>query len=102
MSNPWDGFCEWVMSQSGNLGTILDGLSHQSVYSDLGSTGEDALSLHNPSGLFFSAWQVLVLVLVVVLGTLHISSRNRVSDEKPKRSADWDRGGDDGGVGGLN
>ena len=27
MSNPWEGFCEWVRSQGGNLGNILNSLS---------------------------------------------------------------------------
>ena len=89
------------MSQSGNLGQVLDGLSHQSVYSDIGSSGEDALSLHNPTSFFLSTWHILVAVLLIVLGTLQISRINRVSDEKPRRSGDWG-GGDEGGVGGLN
>lgn len=101
MANPWDGFCEWVMSQSGNLGNVLESLSHQNVYSDIGSTTADALSLHDPGAFFLSSWHLLVAVLLVVLGTLHITGRNRVSDEKPRKNRDWDHG-HEGGVGGLN
>lgn len=89
------------MSQSGNLGNVLESLSHQNVYSDIGSTTADALSLHDASSFFLSSWHLLVAVLLVVLGTLHISGRNRVSDEKPRKSRDWDHG-HEGGVGGLN
>lgn len=114
MANPWEGFCEWVRSQGGNLGNVLNGLSmvsaifiviyilgHQSTYSDIGSSTGDALSLHNTSTFFLSAWQVILVLLLIVWGALFVRGRNsNASDRKPERMPD--KGNDEGGVGGLN
>jgi hypothetical protein len=118
MSNPWEGFCEWVRSQGGNLGNILDSLStyiqpnlyskslvdHQSTYSDIGPTSNDAFSQHaagNAASFFLSAWQVMVVLLLLAWGALYVSGRRyNGTDRKPARLPD-DRP-DEGGVGGLD
>ena len=118
MSNPWDGFCEWVYSQAGNLDNILDGLSmlrltpcsivhllgHQSTYSDIGSTAGDAFAAHAPNSLLPSAWHMLVLLFLTVWAALYLGGRRADrTEQKPKRVRDNHHNDDhDHGVGGLN
>ena len=117
MSNPWEGFCEWVRSQGGNLGGILNSLSmpnnlhitfcilgHQGTYSDIGSSSTDALSQHNISASsFIQMWHILVVVLLIVWGALYVTGRrSNATDRKPKRIPDRPNNDDEGGVGGLN
>lgn len=79
-------------------------LDHQSTYSDIGTNTGDALSTHNASTFLLSAWQMIVVLLLVLWGALFVAGRrSNASDKKPKRLPDNKRNdGEGGGVGGLN
>ncbi len=82
-------------------------LGHQNTYSDIGSTSNDAFSQHaanNASSFFLSAWQAMVLVLLIVWGAMYVSGkRSNASDKKPSsRGRQPDHRPDEGGIGGLD
>lgn len=82
--------------------SILSLIGHQSTYSDIGTNTADALSVHNDSNNFLlSAWQMIVVLMLLVWGALFVvGRRSNASDKKPRRVPD--ERPDEGGVGGLN
>ena len=88
MSNPWDNLCEWMRSNSANLGSVLNNLSNQGTYSDIGTGGGQLLPANTTP---VSMTQVFVMLLMVVWGyTVVQSRRNQARNEKPRSSRSSD------------
>ena len=80
--NPWNDLCEWMRVNSANLGSVLNNLSNQGTYSDIGTNAGQLLPANSAP---VSIIQVFVVLLLLVWGyTVVQSRRNQARDEKPR------------------
>jgi len=103
MSGEWfQCVCQFFQAQSGNLQTVLQGLSNQNTISDIGGSMDDLPTLQDPSQI--TPMQVFMLFLAVIWAYMFLFSQNKKAETEKPANPNKDNGGNsnDGAPSGGN